>query len=81
MIGRAPGEYLSAEFTEILRHRVERALAGETVYFELPLESPKKGGTRYFRAIYVPHLDEDGAVLGSPSSARMSPIKGRPRRI
>jgi len=48
---------------ESVRGYIDRALAGEEVQFEAELTT-RDGLIRYVQALYVPHVDERGGVLG-----------------
>ncbi|HVO84458.1 MAG TPA: PAS domain S-box protein, partial [Syntrophobacteria bacterium] len=61
--GASIRDVLGDKAYEAVRGYVERALAGEEIEFETELTT-RDGSTRYVRALYVPHVDERGGVLG-----------------
>jgi PAS domain S-box-containing protein len=63
IIGRPMREVLGGAAWQSIEPRIRAALAGETVDFET--EAPyARGGTRWIHAIYTPHRDASGRVLG-----------------
>jgi len=63
VIGLHVRELVGEAAWEIFRPRLDRAYAGETIEFEA--EPPYRlGGTRWIHAVYTPHADTDGTVLG-----------------
>ncbi|MGE0541064.1 MAG: PAS domain-containing protein [Dehalococcoidia bacterium] len=63
MLGRQIGEVVGAETYETIRPHIEQALRGERVSFdaEMSLERDRR---RVIAAVYVPHQDLDGTILG-----------------
>jgi two-component system sensor kinase FixL len=56
-------EVLGDKAYEAVRGYMEKALAGEELEFETKL-STRDGTTRYIQALYVPHVEDSGKVLG-----------------
>jgi PAS domain S-box-containing protein len=56
-------EVLGDKAYEAVRGYIDRALAGEELEFEAELTT-RDGASRYVQALYVPHVDERGGVLG-----------------
>jgi PAS domain S-box-containing protein len=63
LTGAPVREVLGDTAYEAVRGYMDRALAGEEVEFETEL-STRDGPGRYVQALYVPHVDERGGVLG-----------------
>ncbi|HYE63579.1 MAG TPA: PAS domain S-box protein [Phycisphaerales bacterium] len=63
VVGRTMGEVLGEEVVEKLRPYLDRALAGESVRFEVPAPY-RHGKARWIEAYYVPRRDERGEVVG-----------------
>jgi PAS domain S-box-containing protein len=63
IVGRHIAEILGTETFDLIKPRLERALAGETVSYEATLPY-RAGGTRYVLATYTPERDESGQVAG-----------------
>jgi PAS domain S-box-containing protein len=64
VIGRRMEEVLTPEFYERRRSYVRRALAGESVTFELELTPSGSSQPAYGLATFVPHRGEDRTILG-----------------
>jgi len=62
LIGRQIREVVGDHAYDTLRVYVERALAGERVEFEQPLQYSY--GTRWVQCTYVPQRDDEGTVTG-----------------
>jgi PAS domain S-box-containing protein len=63
IVGQSVREILGEDAWRAIGDSLERALAGETVHLEA--EVPYlHGGTRWIQAVYTPHLDSGGAVVG-----------------
>jgi diguanylate cyclase (GGDEF)-like protein len=62
MIGRSLREVVDADYYGKIQPRVEAALRGETIAFEV--ERDLQGQHYHFRTTYVPDLDTDGNVSG-----------------
>ena len=62
MIGRSLREVVDADYYSKIQPRVEAALRGETIAFEV--ERDLQGQHYHFRTTYVPDLDTDGNVSG-----------------
>lgn len=63
IIGLHVRELVGDATWEIVRPRLDQAYAGSTIEFET--EAPyRRGGTRWIHAVYTPHQDSDGTVLG-----------------
>jgi len=60
--GREVCDVLGEEAWELIQPRLDRALAGERVYFEE--EMPFESGSREIAAHYIPDLGPDGRVRG-----------------
>jgi PAS domain S-box-containing protein len=63
VVGRPMREVLGEEAWQTIGPRVAAALAGEPVEYEAEAKY-KAGGTRWIHAVYTPHRDDAGAVLG-----------------
>ncbi len=63
MVGRSMREVLGEAAWRTIGPRVRAALAGETVDCEIEAEFAR-GGARWIHAVYTPHRDEHGKVLG-----------------
>ena len=63
LIGVPVREVLGDTAYVAVRGYMEKALAGEGVQFETELTT-RDGLSRYVQALYVPHVDERGSVLG-----------------
>lgn len=61
--GRHPRELLGAEAFALIQPHVEAALSGRQVTFEARIPY-KNGPLRYVTVTYVPHLLQDGRVVG-----------------
>lgn len=61
-IGRLHREVLGEELHKKIEPFVQRALAGETVYFEMDLV--RDGKAYPFEASYIPDVDSDGEIQG-----------------
>jgi PAS domain S-box-containing protein len=61
-IGRLHREVLGEELHKKIEPFVQRALAGETVYFEMDLV--RDGKAYPFEAAYIPDVDSDGEIQG-----------------
>ncbi len=63
IIGKPMVEVLGADAMRALEPNIQRALGGEVADFEV--EAPYKlGGERWIHAIYTPHRDPEGGVVG-----------------
>jgi len=63
IIGMMVREFVGEQAWEVMGPRLERAYAGETVDYEV--EAPYRfGGTRWIHAVYTPHRDLEGKVIG-----------------
>ena len=63
VIGLHVRELLGEESWDLIRPRLDQAYSGETIEYEA--EAPyRRGGTRWIHAVYTPHCDTDGRVLG-----------------
>lgn len=62
IIGKSISEVMGAAAFEILKDKVEVALAGNALDFEL--EVPYKKGIRYVQLKYMPDIDDKGRVSG-----------------
>ena len=63
IIGLHVRELVGEAAWEIVRPRLDRAFAGETIEYES--EAPHRHSkTRWIHAVYTPHCDTDGKVLG-----------------
>jgi PAS domain S-box-containing protein len=56
-------EVLDESTYEQIRDKIEAVLSGQNVTFEMEV-SYKNDGSRWVEAIYIPHRDEEGTVLG-----------------
>ena len=63
IVGRPMHDVLGEQAWQVVGPRMRAALAGETIEFEA--EAPyERGGARWIHAVYTPHRDESGEVLG-----------------
>jgi PAS domain S-box-containing protein len=63
VIGLHVRELVGEETWELIRPRLDRAFAGETIVYET--EAPfRLGGSRWIHAVYTPARDPEGTVLG-----------------
>ncbi|HZH50216.1 MAG TPA: PAS domain S-box protein, partial [Nitrospira sp.] len=63
VIGLHVRELVGEESWDIIRPRLDQAYAGEVIEYEA--EAPyRRGGTRWIHAVYTPHCDTDGRVIG-----------------
>jgi PAS domain S-box-containing protein len=62
IVGRRIGDVMGAAMYEARRPFVERALAGETVSYEVDFARP--AGAVITEVVHVPHRDDTGRVLG-----------------
>jgi PAS domain S-box-containing protein len=63
LIGRPMVEVLGEEVWKVLKPHLQASLAGETREFEAEAKYIR-GGTRWIHAIYRPHHDNSGQVIG-----------------
>lgn len=63
ILGREMREVLGAEAWKAIGPHIHSALSGETADFETEAQYAR-GGTRWIHAIYTPHRDERGQVIG-----------------
>lgn len=63
IVGRSVREIAGEDAWRTIGAPLERALAGETVHHEAEVPY-RHGGTRWIQAVYTPHRDGDGTVLG-----------------
>ncbi len=64
IVGQSMEQLLGQEAFAIVRPRIERAFAGETVSYEATLPY-KTGGPRHVLATYSPDRADDGTVIGA----------------
>ncbi|HSC56600.1 MAG TPA: PAS domain S-box protein, partial [Nitrospira sp.] len=63
VIGLHVRELVGEAAWDIIRPRLDQAYGGETIEYEA--EAPyRRGGTRWIHAVYTPHCDTDGRVIG-----------------
>jgi PAS domain S-box-containing protein len=62
IIGLHVRELVGEEAWDVIRPRLDQAYAGETIEYEA--EAPYRSGIRWIHAVYTPHRDTDGTVLG-----------------
>lgn len=63
VIGRTMREVLGDATAKSLQPHLEKAFSGQTVEFETEAKY-RHGGTRWIHAVYTPHRDSAGRVLG-----------------
>jgi PAS domain S-box-containing protein len=63
IIGLHVRELVGEAAWEIIRPRLDQAYAGENIEYET-IAPYRRGGTRWIHAVYTPHRDTDGTVLG-----------------
>ncbi|HJT21134.1 MAG TPA: PAS domain S-box protein [Nitrospira sp.] len=63
IVGLPVQELVGEQAWDIIRPRLDQAYAGELVDYETEIPY-RHGGTRWIHAVYTPHRDPEGAVLG-----------------
>ncbi len=63
IVGRRMQDVLGEEAWKVTGPRIDAALAGETVQYEAEAHY-RVAGTRWMHAVYIPHVDDRGGVVG-----------------
>ncbi len=62
IVGKMIQDIVSAEAYQAIHPRMQQAIAGQRVHFELELKRPETGASMYEEVVYVPQTRTDGTV-------------------